>query len=158
MQIAHLKTAILDASRSTKDVRAWAALINTPLKRGLEFGHSGWVNPEGCQRVAGGRRGFGGGDLRTTAQETRCTPAGVPDSSLRRLERAMVWQVRAGSGTPPGCSAIRRGFPVVVPPLPRTTTGYHLPTLQVGFPFSRLNVRTPGPFLKGEGEFSSAHG
>ena len=24
--------------------------------------------------------------------------------------------VRAGSGTPPGCSAIRRGFPVVVPP------------------------------------------
>ena len=45
---------------------------------------------------------MGGGDLRTTAHETLCTPAGVPDSALRRLERATVWQVRAGSGTPPG--------------------------------------------------------
>ena len=27
---------------------------------GLEFGHSGSVNPKGCQRVAGGRRGFWG--------------------------------------------------------------------------------------------------
>ena len=27
---------------------------------GLEFGHSGSVNPKGCQRVAGGRRGFSG--------------------------------------------------------------------------------------------------
>jgi hypothetical protein len=34
---------------------------------------------------------------------------------------------------PPECSAIRRDFPVVVSPLPRTTTGYDLPTLQVGF-------------------------
>ena len=33
---------------------------------------------------------------------------------------------------PAGCSAIRRGLPVVVPPLPRTTTGYLLATLRVG--------------------------
>jgi len=98
------------------DAKNGRVVLPLLLWRRLEFGHSGWVNPEGCQRVVGGRRGFGGGDLRTAAQETLCTPAGVPDSSLRRLERVMVWQVRVGSGTPPGCSAIRRGFPVVVPP------------------------------------------
>jgi len=43
----------------------------------------------------------------------------------------------------PRCSAIRRSFPVVVPPLPRTTTGYHLPALRVGFRSSRQNVQTP---------------
>ena len=51
----------------------------------LEFGHFGSVNPKGCQKVAGGRRGFGGGDLRVTAQEKSCTPEGVPDSSLPSL-------------------------------------------------------------------------
>jgi hypothetical protein len=35
------------------------------------------VNPQGCQSVAGGRRGvLGGGDLRIASQEMSCTLAG----------------------------------------------------------------------------------
>ena len=67
---------------------------------GVEFGHSGLVNPKGCQKVAGGRRGFGGrrppgngaGDLLHPGRGAR--PASEPD--------------RAGQGVAlaplPGCS------------------------------------------------------
>ena len=85
------------------------------------------VNPKGCQRVAGGRRGgSGGGDLRVTAWKMSCTPAAVSE-----------WQhVGIRSGTPPGCAKPRHAFRWSFSPLPRTTTGYHLPTLRVGFRFS----------------------
>jgi hypothetical protein len=85
------------------------------------------VNPDGCQRVAGGRRGLWGGDLRTTGQEVFCTPAGVPDRLLSLIERAKLqfWH-------PAGVLTLGRGLPVVVPPLPGTTTGYPLATLRVG--------------------------
>src|ERR1017187_4108911 len=43
------------------------------LYRALEFGHSGSVNPKGCQRVAGGRRGFPG--AATSGQRRRRSPA-----------------------------------------------------------------------------------
>ena len=65
-----------------------------PLLRCLEegvIGHSGSVNPKGCQRVAGGRRGFlRAGDLRATGQEMSCTPAGVPASFVSVVERRGV--------------------------------------------------------------------
>src|ERR1039458_8951705 len=43
------------------------------LYRALEFGHSGSVNPKGCQRVAGSRRGFLG--AATSEQRRRRSPA-----------------------------------------------------------------------------------
>ena len=72
--------AVLTASRRSEDARnvpAWAtscgtlgtarptpirsdSLANTPVNRRLAFGHSGFVNPQGCQRIAGGRRGLRG--------------------------------------------------------------------------------------------------
>ena len=72
--------AVLTAPRRSEDARnvpAWAtscsalgtarptpirsdSLANTPVNRRLAFGHSGFVNPQGCQRVAGGRRGLRG--------------------------------------------------------------------------------------------------
>jgi hypothetical protein len=133
--------------RSSYSQRALASQCSRPIpsvpsqKRGqvegLEFGHSESVNPEGCQRVAGGRRGvFWGGDLRATAQEKSCTPAGVPDPAgwVTRSEGLCRCQVVAVVRSArfwhpsPWCPAIRRRFPVVVPPLPQTTTGYPLPT------------------------------
>ena len=67
------------------------------------------VNPEGCQRVAGGRRGLsGGGDLRIAAQRKSCTPAGVPEGSY----------VEVRSGTPAGCAAPTHGFRWSFPPCP----------------------------------------
>jgi hypothetical protein len=60
--------------------------------------------------------GLGGGDLRVTAQEMFCNPAGVPDWFLSLGQRAGVQLVGAGSGTLPGCRTLRCGFPVVVSP------------------------------------------
>jgi hypothetical protein len=77
--------------------------------RRLAFRHSSLVNPKGCQRVAGGRRGLWGGDLLVTAHEISCTPAGVPDRLRSLLDRTKVqlWH-------PSGVLALGRGFPVVV--------------------------------------------
>ena len=72
--------AVLSAPRRSEDARnvpAWAtscdalgaarptpirsdSLANTPVSRRLGFVHSGLVNPQGCQSVAGGRRGLRG--------------------------------------------------------------------------------------------------
>jgi hypothetical protein len=72
--------AVLTAPRRSEDARnvpTWAtscsalgtarptpirsdSLANTPVSRRLGFGHSGLVNPQGCQRVAGGRPGLWG--------------------------------------------------------------------------------------------------
>src|ERR1017187_3234202 len=67
------------------------------------------------RRVARGQpevaAGLGGGRLREIAQQMSAPRQGVLDSSLpNQFERATLSHVRAGSGTPPGCSAIRRGF------------------------------------------------
>ena len=56
--------------RVARGSQPWAEGFN-PFGIGLEFGHSGLVNPKGCQRVAGGRRsptprrppGNGAGDV-----------------------------------------------------------------------------------------------
>ena len=73
-----------------------------PSRLDLEFGHSGAVNPEGCQTVAGGRRGFfQGGDLRATAQERPSTPGGVPDSLRSGVLEIGVAHVQP-AGTPFG--------------------------------------------------------
>jgi len=58
------------------------------------------------------------------------------------------------SGTPPGCERQRAPCPVVVPPSPRTTTGYFLPTLRVGenrnlFLHGRLVKRRSAALLLG---------
>ena len=68
----------LEANRPT--------LLPLPFLKGegLDFGHSGSVNPQGCQRVAGGRRGVWGRPPGKGAEKA-CTPAGVPDSSLSSL-------------------------------------------------------------------------
>jgi hypothetical protein len=39
-------------------------------------------NPKGCQRVAGGRRGLAGGDLRVMPSQMSCTPAGRARKTL----------------------------------------------------------------------------
>jgi hypothetical protein len=61
------------------------------LWRRLASGQSGWVNPKGCQTVAGGRRGLGGGDLRVTARKMSCTPEGCQTRSCG------VCAIRSGS-------------------------------------------------------------
>ena len=71
------------------------------------------------------------------------TSAEVPDGFPDLGQRPGVWLVVAGSGTPPGCSALRRGFPVVVRGKGGTTTGYPLATLRVGLHFGRQGTRTP---------------
>jgi len=56
-----------------------SAILPTPGVWTLRFSQPGGLSD-------GGRRGvFGGGDLRATAREKSCTPAGVPDSSLSGL-------------------------------------------------------------------------
>ena len=98
-------------------------------ERALECGHSGSGNPKGMPD--GSRRSprvSWGGDLRATVLDRTRTPAGCQSG----------YCAGGRSGTPPGCSTIRRAFPVVVPPSPRTTTGYPLPTLRVGL--RRLRV------------------
>jgi hypothetical protein len=57
-------------------------------RRGQEFGHSGSGNPKGLPD--GSRRSprvFGGGDLRATAQEGFCTPAGCQTRCCRGCSR-----------------------------------------------------------------------
>jgi hypothetical protein len=103
---------------------------------GLKFGHSGSVNPEGCQRVAGGRRGFlgrrppgnGAGEVLHPGWGAR--PGGQMTRSGGPCRRQVATLVRSPRFWHPfpGCSAIRRRLPVVVSPLPRTTSGYRLPT------------------------------
>jgi hypothetical protein len=84
---------------------------------------------------------------------SRKSPGGVlgtATSGYRRRRCPAPWQ---------GCqSGITSGFDLALlrgartqytlsggrSPLPRTTTGYHLPTLRVGFCLSRQNVQTPG--------------
>jgi hypothetical protein len=56
-------------------------------------------NPKGWQWVVGGRRGDGGGDLRSIGQKTSRTPAGVPE--IRYAD--YWWPLNARrSGTPAG--------------------------------------------------------
>ena len=50
-------------------------------------------------------------------------------------------RIKAASGTPAGVRYPKTRLPVVVPPLPHTTTGYLLATLRVGSGCSRENVR-----------------
>ena len=58
--------------------------------------------------------------------------AGVgPHFSHSRADLAIPKGGRGSSRTSSGVLALERGFPVVVPPLPRTTTGYRLATLRV---------------------------
>jgi hypothetical protein len=86
--------------------------------------------PEGIRRSPGdwGRRPPGNG-----AKEV-LHPGGGARAVARR---GSVWH-------PSGVREPKTRFPVVVPLLPRTTTGYHLPTLRVGFRSRRQNVQTRG--------------
>jgi len=67
----------------------------------LESGHSGLVNPKGCQRVAGGRWTYGASDLWVAAQEMSCTPEGVPDLHLGPFEQAQkpLWHPFRGASS-----------------------------------------------------------
>jgi hypothetical protein len=91
----------------------------------------GWsldILDRSARRVARGRspRVSWGGDLRATAQKMSCTPAGVPDPAgqVTWNEGPCRRQVVAAVSSPrfwhpsPGCSAIRRRSPVVVPLCP----------------------------------------
>jgi hypothetical protein len=82
-------------------------------------------NPAGCQKVAGGRLGCGGGDLRVSRSEQLSTPAGVAAApctqevagKARRQLRPQVPGLRARRGLAPlpGCVPCNPRFPVVVP-------------------------------------------
>jgi hypothetical protein len=83
--------------RSLDDVRG-SRLLQTchsygvALSRSYSTGNSEEPNPatllpaaskpKGCQRVAGGRRGLGGGDLRVMPSQMSCTPAGRARKTL----------------------------------------------------------------------------
>jgi hypothetical protein len=65
--------------------------LGNPEGIALEFGHRplnslAEANPEGCQRVAGGRSGQGGNDRRKAASESE-HPGGVPEV-LAPIEKA----------------------------------------------------------------------
>ena len=81
--------------------RGSAGLIPSPWGEGLEFGHFRAANPQGCQGVAGSRRGFfGDGDLRVTAWRRCCIREGMPER----------WVVARGSGTSPRCTNPKHAF------------------------------------------------
>src|ERR1017187_758092 len=60
------------------------------LWKRLEFGHSEWVNPKGCQRVAGGRRGFFG--AATSGQRRSRSPAPRMGCQTVTVEPARIWR------------------------------------------------------------------
>jgi hypothetical protein len=108
-------------SRRTRNARAeaWAGFSSQP--EGL---------PEGSRRSPGAfwrRRPPGSG-----VREARHPGRGARAAG----RRGSVWH-------PSGVREPKTHFPVVVRRLPRTTTGYPLPTLRVGFRLSRQNVQTP---------------
>jgi len=89
-------------------------------------------NPQGSQKVAGGR------GPATPGCEVVCgsTPAGVPErcedvSEKERSEivrRSMSLWCSGRSGTPPGCGGFAAGYRGSL----GATPGYRLPTLRVG--------------------------
>ena len=85
------------------------------------------------------------------------TRAGQGEVAVRRANTwGLIGEPRRGGRVwhPSGVRELVTSFPVVVPPFPRTTTGYRLPTLWVGFRFSRQNVQTPGSDLRSDGSRS----
>ena len=109
------------------------------------------VNPEGCQKVAGGRLGQGG----TTTGRPRPRiphPGGVqelpfPDCCNLQVQSILSRRGSGGSGTPPGCGTVPPNGPGGRrPTLPSATTGYLLATLRVGQSrTSKLQGQTGGP-------------
>src|SRR5437016_6308015 len=83
-------------------------------------------NPQGCQTVAGGRWGKGERPPETTSGG-ESTPEGW------QTRTAIAESARTGdSGTPPGYAEdLGRLSGGRSPLFPRTTIGYHLPTLRV---------------------------
>jgi hypothetical protein len=146
-------------------------------RRGLEFGHSGSGNPKGWPD--GSRRSprvSWGGDLRATAQDRTCTPAGcqtrcwragsrlsLPQSQVLAVRSAGQATLRAGpsnrrlvgSGTPvrgagPTDALFRWSFPLC-------PNDHRLPSANPsGWPTplsSEENVQTPAlPSKEGEGD------
>ena len=84
--------------------------------------------------------------VRVRWQSSEQIPGVVLAPCLSRLIASSV--AVDASGTISGVREPKPGFPVVVPPFPRTTAGYLLPTLRVGFRCRRQKVQTPDPTLK----------
>src|ERR1035441_8513152 len=98
-----LTARALGAPLDTTTSRPCALPLLLLWRRGVEFGHFllnslAEANPQGCQRVAGGRSGKGGNDHRKAASESE---------HPGRSARAATWSARAGSqaglAPPPGC-------------------------------------------------------
>jgi hypothetical protein len=110
-------------------------------QRALQFGHSGAVNPEGCQRVAGGRSGQRGNDHRKSASDGLAPRRGVP-AQFSGATPISNPRGSNDSGTlsgvqNPSCAVARRS------PSPKTLGDLRLPS---GKPFGFLiqNVHTSG--------------
>ena len=95
--------APLDTTTSRPCALPLLLLLLLLWRRGVEFGHFllnslAEANPQGCQRVAGGRSGKGGNDHRKAASESEHPGRGA---------RAAPWSARAGSKAGlaplPGC-------------------------------------------------------
>ena len=63
-------------TRRSWDRQVYAPRGSAAIEPREAFGHSGWVNPKGCQRVAGGHRGSGGRRPPGNSAEDVRTPAG----------------------------------------------------------------------------------
>jgi hypothetical protein len=106
------------------------------------------VNPEGCQKVAGGRFGHRG-----TTTGKPCPkiphPYGVPELPFPDCGNSQVESISSGggSGTPSGCGGASLKPARWSPPCPPSaTTGYLLATLRVGmFIMSRPQGQSGGP-------------
>jgi hypothetical protein len=97
------------------------------------------TNPQGWQRVAGGRSGQRGNDHRKAASDGRAPRKGVPEpwrpdqsSHLTTARPSAPGHLAAGSGTPAGVQDFSRAVARRSPPQkPSATSGYPLATLRV---------------------------
>ena len=95
----------------------------------------GRANPEGWQRVAGGRSGQRGNDHRKTASDGRAPRRGArPSPGV--LQPATLGQAPPRRCWHPcrGAELLRRCYPEVAAPKPPTASGYPLATLRVDRP------------------------